>query len=53
VSLPTVWAGLAVIPVVSIKGAYIQKAMAGLLIEVSSLMVGDTVPKDNDVVAFL
>ena len=53
VPLPTAWAGLAVNPVVSIKGAYIQKAMAGLLIEVSSLMVGDTVPKDADVVAFL
>jgi hypothetical protein len=53
VPLPTAWAGLSVIPVVSIKGAYIQKAMAGLLIEVSSLMIGDTVPKDNDVVAFL
>ena len=44
---------MSVIPVVSIKGVYIQKTMAGLLIEVSSLMVGDAVPKDNDVVAFL
>ena len=41
--LPTVWAGLAMVPVVSIKCVYIQKAMAGLLIEVSSLMIGDCV----------
>ena len=53
VPLPTAWAGLSVIPVVSIKGAYIQKAMAGLLIEVSSLMLGDVMEKDNTVVHFL
>ena len=52
VQLPTAWVGLAVVPVVSIEGVYIQKAMAGLLIEVSSLMIGDTVPKDHDVVTF-
>ena len=52
-SIPTMWAGLSVIPVVSIKGVYIQKSMAGLLMEVSSLMIGDVMEKDNTVVHYL
>ena len=44
---------MSVIPVVSIKGVYIQKSMAGLLMEVSSLMIGDVMEKDNTVVHFL
>ena len=41
VPMPSEWTGLAVIPIVQIKGAYVQKGMAGLVMEVVSLMVGD------------
>jgi hypothetical protein len=53
VPLPTDWAGLAVVPVVHVKGVYIQKTLAGLVMEVSSLMVGDVVAKENAVVGFI
>ena len=53
VPLPTEWAGLAVVPVVHVKGVYIQKTLAGLVMEVSSLMVGDVVAKENAVVGFI
>ena len=39
--MPTAWAGLSVIPIVHVKGVYVQKGMAGLVMEVTSLMVGD------------
>ena len=53
VSLPTEWAGLAVVPVVHVKGVYIQKMMAGLVIEVTSLMIGDVTSKEAPVVGFI
>ena len=41
VPMPSAWAGLSVIPIVHVKGVYIQKGMAGLVMEVVSLLVGD------------
>ena len=51
--LPTEWAGLAVVPMVHVKGVYIQKMMAGLVMEVTSLMVGDVTSKENAVAGFI
>ena len=53
VPLPTEWAGLAVVPVVHVKGVYIQKMMAGLVMEVTSLMIGDVTSKENALVGFI
>jgi hypothetical protein len=40
VPLPTDWVGLAVLPIIAVKSVYLQKGMAGLVLEVVSLMVG-------------
>ena len=40
VPLPTDWVGLAVLPMIAVKSVYLQKGMAGLVLEVVSLMVG-------------
>ena len=53
VALPIEWAGLAVVPVVHLQGVYIQKMMAGLVMEVTSLMVGDVTSKGNPVAGFI
>jgi hypothetical protein len=41
VPLPTDWVGLAVLPIIAVKSVYLQKGMAGLVLEVVSLMVGE------------
>ena len=41
IDMPTDWSGLAVLPVVHVKGAYVKKGMAGLVMDVVSLMVGE------------
>ena len=41
------------VPVVHVKGVYIQKTLAGLVMEVSSLMVGDVVAKENAAARFI
>ena len=41
VPLPTDWVGLAVLPTIAVKSVYLQKGMAGLVLEVVSLMVGE------------
>ena len=41
VPLPKEWPGLPVVPILAVKSVYIQKAMAGLVLEVTSLMVGE------------
>ena len=53
VPLPTEWAGLAVVPEVHVKGVCIQKMMAGLVVEVTSLMIGDVTSKEAPVVGFI
>ena len=53
VALPTEWAGLAVVPAVHVKGVYIQKTLAGLVMDVSSLMVGDVEAKENAAASFI
>ena len=53
VALPTEWAGLAVVPVVHVNGVYIQKMTAGLVLEVTSLMIGDVTSKEAPVVGFI
>ena len=40
VPLPTDWVGLPVLPIVAVKSVCVQKGMAGLVLEVVSLMVG-------------
>ena len=41
VALPTDWVDLAVLPIIAVKSVYLQKVMAGLVLEVVSLMVGE------------
>jgi hypothetical protein len=41
VALPTDWVDLAVLPIIAVKSVYLQKGMAGLVLEVVSLMVGE------------
>ena len=41
VPLPKEWPGLPVVPILAVKPVYIQKAMAGLVLEVTSLMIGE------------
>ena len=41
VPLPTDWARLPCIPVLAIRSAYAQRSMAGLVIEVEALLVGE------------
>ena len=38
---PTDWAGLPVIPIVEVRGVYSHSTGAGLILEVTSLMVGE------------
>jgi hypothetical protein len=37
---PDNWAGLPVIPIVEFRGCYLQKGAAGMLLEVTSLLIG-------------
>ena len=53
VPMPSEWTGLAVIPIVQIKGAYVQKGMAGLVMEVVSLLVGDRKRHDTVDMTFI
>ena len=53
VPLPTEWAGLAVVPVAHVKGEYIQKMMAGLVMEETSLLIGDVTSKEAPAVGFI
>ena len=39
--LPEEWRGLPVVPILAIKSVYLQKAMAGIVLEVTSLMIGE------------
>ena len=48
IDMPTDWSGLAVLPIVHVKGAYVQKGMSGLVIDVVSLMVGDKQRREVD-----
>ena len=41
IPLPSDWVGLSVIPILSIRAAYVQRNLAGLVIEVTSLLVGE------------
>jgi hypothetical protein len=41
VAMPSEWAGLAVIPIITIRGVHLQKAMAGLIMETTALLVGE------------
>ena len=40
VPLPTDWVGLPALPIIAVKSVYLQTGMAGLVLEVVSLMVG-------------
>ena len=42
---PEQWVGLSVVPILVVKFVYIQKSMAGLVLEVNSLMLGE--PKEQ------
>ena len=39
--MPKEWPRLPAVPIIAVKSVYIQKAMAGLVLEVTSLMVGE------------
>ena len=49
IPMPSEWAGLAVIPIVHVKGVYVQKGMAGVGMEVVSLTVGEKKRNEVDV----
>ena len=54
VQLPEDWAGLPVVPIIAVKSVYIQKSMAGLVLEVVSLLIGTkTATESFDVGFFL
>ena len=48
VPLPTEWTGLPVLPMLAVKSVYIQKSMAGLVLEVVSLMIGERTSEGAD-----
>ena len=50
---PTQWHNLAVIPVLTVRGVYFQKTSAGLMMEVSAVMVGDVQAKREEGVRFI
>jgi hypothetical protein len=50
---PTQWHNLAVIPVLTVRGVYFQKTSAGLMMEVSAVMVGDVQAKSEEGVRFI
>ena len=41
VALPTDWSGLVVLPMLYVRAAYVQKSIAGLILEVTSLIIGE------------
>ena len=53
VAMPSEWAGLAVIPIISIRGVHLQKTMAGLIMETTALLVGEVQQKDAGPVSFI
>ena len=44
VPLPTQWVGLSVVPIVMVRGAYIQRTIAGVMLETVALLIGDVKP---------
>jgi hypothetical protein len=53
VAMPSEWAGLAVIPIITIRGVHLQKTMAGLIMETTALLVGEVQQKDAGPVSFI
>jgi hypothetical protein len=50
---PTQWQGLSVLPLIAIRGAYIQKASAGLMMDVVAVMVGTVQERQQEELAFI
>jgi hypothetical protein len=50
---PTDWAGLPVVPIVEFRGCYLQKGAAGMLLEVTSLLIGQKREQAGQKVEFL
>ena len=53
VAMPSEWAGLAVIPIITIRGVHLQKAMAGLIMETTALLVGEVQQKEAGPVTYI
>ena len=53
ITWPESWARLPVIPIVDVRGVYIQKTGSGLILEVTHLMVGETEPETPKECQFL
>ena len=41
VAMPEQWVGLSVVPILVVKSVYLQKSMAGLVLKVTSMMIGE------------
>jgi hypothetical protein len=50
---PEDWSSLACVPIVQVRGCYVQKGGAGLMLEVTALMVGGRREHAREEVAFL
>ena len=51
--MPSEWAGLPVIPIISIRGVHLQKTMAGLIMETTALLVEEVQEKEAGPVTFI
>jgi hypothetical protein len=49
---PTSWQGLSVLPVLTLRGAYIQKTGAGVMMEVVALMIGEAQGRREEEIKF-
>jgi hypothetical protein len=50
---PSSWHGLAVIPILTVRGVYVQKTGAGLMLDVVAVMVGEVQDRREEDVEFV
>ena len=50
---PTNWVGLSVLPLIAVRGAYVQKTGAGLMVDVLAVMVGSVQERRDEELTFI